>query len=171
LFSNPLIVCLYIMYMTYFSSNPIHGVVYLIQHYVIKVCQWLAEGWWFSSGIPVSSTNTTDRHNIAETLLKVALNIYPQNIPKMIKWYFWYMYCYFERIFFMTGYCAYLIYVFILYLYYNSFLSWEVLRMPTILEETWKFMLAFCKEKHHWHLKLANYWMKNYNTPLSQKYL
>ena len=29
---------------------------------------------WFSVGIPVSSTNKTDRHNIAEILLKVALN-------------------------------------------------------------------------------------------------
>jgi hypothetical protein len=29
---------------------------------------------WFSSGIPVSSINKTDRHNIAEILLKVALN-------------------------------------------------------------------------------------------------
>jgi hypothetical protein len=29
----------------------------------------------FSQGTPVSSTNTTDRHNITEILLKVALNI------------------------------------------------------------------------------------------------
>jgi hypothetical protein len=39
-----------------------------------KVCQWLATGWWFSSGLPVSSTNKTDRHDITEILLKVALN-------------------------------------------------------------------------------------------------
>jgi hypothetical protein len=31
-------------------------------------------GWWFSLGTPVSSTNKTDRHNITEILLKVALN-------------------------------------------------------------------------------------------------
>jgi hypothetical protein len=31
-------------------------------------------GWWFSPGTPVSSTNKTDRHDIAEILLKVALN-------------------------------------------------------------------------------------------------
>ena len=37
----------------------------------IKVCQWLAAGRWFS---PVSSTNKTERHDIAEILLKVALN-------------------------------------------------------------------------------------------------
>ena len=38
------------------------------------VCQWLAAGWWFSSGTPVSSINKTDCHNITEILLKVALN-------------------------------------------------------------------------------------------------
>jgi hypothetical protein len=31
-------------------------------------------GWWFSPGTPVSSTNKTERHNIIEILLKVALN-------------------------------------------------------------------------------------------------
>jgi len=40
----------------------------------IKVCRWLATGQWFSPGTPVSSTNKTDRHNITEILLKVALN-------------------------------------------------------------------------------------------------
>jgi hypothetical protein len=39
-----------------------------------KVCQWLAAGWWFSPGTLVSSTNKTDRHNITEILLKVALS-------------------------------------------------------------------------------------------------
>ena len=29
-----------------------------------KVCHWLATGWWFSPGIPVSSTNKTDHHDI-----------------------------------------------------------------------------------------------------------
>jgi hypothetical protein len=40
-----------------------------------KVCQRLAEGRWFSPGTPVSSTNKTDRRDIAEILLKVALQI------------------------------------------------------------------------------------------------
>jgi hypothetical protein len=31
-------------------------------------------GWWFSSSTPVSSTNTTDSHDVAEILLKVVLN-------------------------------------------------------------------------------------------------
>jgi len=34
----------------------------------------LAHGWWFSPGTPVSSTTKTGRHDIAEILLKVALN-------------------------------------------------------------------------------------------------
>jgi hypothetical protein len=54
------------------SSNPVHGEVYSIQHY--KVCQRLATGRWLSPGTLVSSTNKTDRHDIAEILLKVALN-------------------------------------------------------------------------------------------------
>jgi hypothetical protein len=36
--------------------------------------QLLDRGWWFSAGTPASSTNTTGRHDIAEILLKVALN-------------------------------------------------------------------------------------------------
>jgi hypothetical protein len=39
-----------------------------------KVCQWLVTARWFSLGTPVSSTNKTDCHNIAEVLLKVALS-------------------------------------------------------------------------------------------------
>ena len=39
-----------------------------------KVCQWFATGRWFSLGTPVSPTNKNDRHDIAEILLKVALN-------------------------------------------------------------------------------------------------
>jgi len=38
----------------------------------------LATGWWFSPGTPVSSTNKTDRHDITEMLLKVALNTITQ---------------------------------------------------------------------------------------------
>jgi hypothetical protein len=41
---------------------------------VIKVYQLLAHGQWFSPGIPASSTTKTGRHDIAEILLKVALN-------------------------------------------------------------------------------------------------
>ena len=43
------------------------------------VCQWLTIGRWFSPGTPVSSTNKTDRHDITEILLKVALNTINSN--------------------------------------------------------------------------------------------
>jgi hypothetical protein len=39
-----------------------------------KVCQWLAAGQWFSPGTPVSFTNKTDRNDITEIFLEVALN-------------------------------------------------------------------------------------------------
>jgi len=39
-----------------------------------KVYQLLAHGWWFSLGTPAFSTTKTGRHDIAEILLKVALN-------------------------------------------------------------------------------------------------
>ena len=39
-----------------------------------KVCQRLVTGQWFSPGPPVFSTNKSDPHDIAEILLKVALN-------------------------------------------------------------------------------------------------
>ena len=46
-----------------------------------KVCQWLATGRWFS---PVSSTNKTDRHDITEILLKVALSTIKQSTKMWI---------------------------------------------------------------------------------------
>ena len=55
--------------------------------YNIKVCQWLATGWWFSPGPPVSSTNKTDRHNITEILLKVVLKSIKQTKQTIIKQY------------------------------------------------------------------------------------
>ena len=45
-----------------------------IQHYVIKFVNDLRQICLFSLGTPVSSTNKTDLHDIAEILLKVALN-------------------------------------------------------------------------------------------------
>jgi hypothetical protein len=45
-----------------------------------KVYQLLAHGWWFSPGTPASSTTKTGRHDIAEILLKVALNTKDQSI-------------------------------------------------------------------------------------------
>jgi hypothetical protein len=47
-----------------------------------KVYQLLADGRWFSPGTPASSTTKTSRHDIAEILLKVALNT--KNLIKSI---------------------------------------------------------------------------------------
>jgi hypothetical protein len=39
-----------------------------------KVYQLLVHGWWFSLGIPASSTTKTGRHDITEILLKPVAN-------------------------------------------------------------------------------------------------
>ena len=39
-----------------------------------KVYQWVANGQWFSPGTPAASITKTGHHDIAEILLKVALN-------------------------------------------------------------------------------------------------
>jgi len=49
------------------SSNPAHGEIYLIQLYEINLSVT-------SDRSVVSSTNTTDRHDINEIQLKVSLN-------------------------------------------------------------------------------------------------
>ena len=41
---------------TAMSSNPTHGEVYSIQNYVIKFCQRLTAGLWFSSPIKLTAT-------------------------------------------------------------------------------------------------------------------
>ena len=56
------------------SSNPVQGEVYWIQIYVIKFVSDLQQVGGFFPGTPVSSTNKTDHNDIAEILLKVALN-------------------------------------------------------------------------------------------------
>jgi hypothetical protein len=48
-----------------------------------KVCQWLPTGRWFFPGPPVSSINKTDRHDLTEILLKVALNTIKQTNNKL----------------------------------------------------------------------------------------
>jgi hypothetical protein len=44
-----------------------------------------AHGQWFSLGTPASSTIKTGRHDIAEILLKVALNTKNQIIKSIVK--------------------------------------------------------------------------------------
>jgi hypothetical protein len=59
-----------------------------------KCILWSRIFWWFSPGTLVSSTNTTDRHDITEILLKVALqtpsipscNIAQSNGSWLINW-------------------------------------------------------------------------------------
>jgi hypothetical protein len=41
-------------------------------------------GRWFSPGTPVSSTNKTNCYDIAEILLKVALNAINQTLPDIL---------------------------------------------------------------------------------------
>jgi hypothetical protein len=56
------------------QSRSGRGVLNTSLSHCDQVCQGLATGRWFSQGNPVSSTNKTDRHDIAEIMLKVALN-------------------------------------------------------------------------------------------------
>jgi hypothetical protein len=50
-----------------------------------KVCQWFATGRWCSTGTPVSTTNKTDCHDIAEILLKVVLDTINQHYCNLVK--------------------------------------------------------------------------------------
>ena len=61
------------------AYHPIHGEVYSIQQYVIKFVSDLRQVSSFFPGTPASSINKTDHHDIAELLLKVALNTITQN--------------------------------------------------------------------------------------------
>ena len=56
------------------SSNPVHGEVYSIQLYVIKFVSDLRQVGDFHRKL-VYLTNKTDRHDLTEILVKVALNI------------------------------------------------------------------------------------------------
>ena len=49
-----------------------------------KGYQLLAHGRWFSPGTSASSTTKTGRHDIAEILMKVALNTKNQSINRMV---------------------------------------------------------------------------------------
>jgi hypothetical protein len=49
-----------------------------------KDYQLFAQGRWFSPGIPASSTTTTGRHDIVETLLKIALSTKNQSMNQSL---------------------------------------------------------------------------------------
>ena len=57
------------------SLNPTCGMVYSIQHYMIKFVTNLRQVWF----TPVSPTNKIDRHDITEILLKVTLKHHNPN--------------------------------------------------------------------------------------------
>ena len=66
-------------------AQNLHEIVYQIGLSAAsdKVYQLLAHGRWFSLGTPASSTTKTGRHDIAEILLKVALNTKNQSINQI----------------------------------------------------------------------------------------
>ena len=57
-------------------------------------------GLWFSPGIPISSTNKTDCHNIAEILLIVALNTITITLNSVVN----HVYSYFQCRFYVQNY-------------------------------------------------------------------
>ena len=59
------------------SSDHAHSEVHSIQHYVNKFVSDLRQVRWFSPCTPVSSNIKTDRHDVAEILLRVLLIIPP----------------------------------------------------------------------------------------------
>ena len=72
------------------SSNLARGEVYSIQHYVII----FASDLWFSLDTTISFINETDRHDIAEILLKVALSTIHQTFLQDVVLLFSYEICY-----------------------------------------------------------------------------
>jgi hypothetical protein len=81
-------------------------VIYLcVRRIDFAFCQCLATGQWLSPVTPVSSNNTTDRHDITEISLKVALNTITHN--PLWRIYYWilellrqcgiYFSCYFKN--------------------------------------------------------------------------
>ena len=60
------------------SSNTIYGEVYSIQYYMIKFVSDLRQVGGFLWVLQFSPPIKTDRHDIAEILLKVALNTIKQ---------------------------------------------------------------------------------------------
>jgi hypothetical protein len=58
----------------FLDPNIVHGEVYSIQHFLKCVSEICGRSVYFSPGTPITSTNKTTCHDIAELLLKVTLN-------------------------------------------------------------------------------------------------
>jgi hypothetical protein len=68
------ILCSGMSYFSHYGFRSRSGYVYSIQNYAIKFVSDLWQVGGFLRVLRVSSTNKTDRHDITEILLKVALN-------------------------------------------------------------------------------------------------
>ena len=72
-------------------TNNVYSTVKVSRHLLraelVIIDQLLEEGQWFSLGTPVSSTNKTDRHDIHEIFLKVALNTITLTLSLYLKFF------------------------------------------------------------------------------------
>jgi hypothetical protein len=57
------------------SSNPAHGEVYSMLHYVIKFYQWLATGRWFTQGIWNIVESGVKHHNLTPAIDEIQTKI------------------------------------------------------------------------------------------------
>jgi hypothetical protein len=71
-------------YAKFGNSGPFRAYFHIKNNFFYNPSMLLAHGWWFSPGTPASSTTKTGRHDIAEILLKVALNNKNQSINQSI---------------------------------------------------------------------------------------
>ena len=67
--------------------EPVHGEVYLIQHYVIKFVSDLRQVVDFHQVLWFPSINKTDHHDKTEILLKVVLNTITLNLTLTLAWF------------------------------------------------------------------------------------
>ena len=70
--------CVYILYISHVNKQHTPSYFFFASD---KVYQLFAQSRWFSLGTPASSTTKTDRHDITEILLKIALSTINQNQP------------------------------------------------------------------------------------------
>ena len=72
-----------------------------VQHYVIKFVSDFCQ--WFSPGPSVSSTNKTDRHDITEILLKMALNTIKQTNKSLARIFLHFHHHFYTLIFMLSA--------------------------------------------------------------------